>query len=549
MPEAGKDRNDWRLRSAGDRHDKAATSSPPASSASPKPDRLFGRKLRVLLCGAGAPFLIMLDTNIVAVSLPSIARELHGDFADVEWVVSAYILPFAALLMPAGALADRLGRRRMLLLGLSVFTFASLLCGLAPSLSVLNGARAMQAAGAALQLTASLAVMAHGFHGQERVRAYAIWGTVMGLAPSLGPTAGGLVTSYLGWRWAFFINLPIGIGLILLAVTSIDESRDPEASRLDLPGIVLFGAGLFAIVWALIDASSIARESIFTLAKFAIGGLLLAIFVFAERLHPRPMIDLSLFRDPVVIGTAVAMLGYAASAQVMMTILPLYLQDAFGQSPVIAGLAMLPFALPLLIGPGVGGALATRMSSRMILSFGLGLVALGDAGTAAIVMAGLGYWTTAIGLFIIGAGAGLLNSETAKAQIGAIPPSRADMASGIASTTRFVGINLGLAGLGAVLAAVSEARLQRLAAPLVSSPIIDWRELTLRLVAGDGEGALSSLPGDVRTAIEYAVRDSTAAGFGAALAAGAVVAALSGALSWRLIRPAKAPPAKPQTKP
>jgi hypothetical protein len=132
MPKAGKDRNDWRLRSAGNRHDKveAATSLPAASSASRKPGRLFGRKLRVLLCGAGAPFLIMLDTNIVAVSLPSIARELHGDFADVEWVVSAYILPFAALLMPAGALADRLGRRRMLLLGLSVFTFASLLCGL-----------------------------------------------------------------------------------------------------------------------------------------------------------------------------------------------------------------------------------------------------------------------------------------------------------------------------------------------------------------------------------------------------------------------------------
>jgi EmrB/QacA subfamily drug resistance transporter len=549
MPEAGKDQNDCRLRSTGDRYSKAATSLPRASTASAKRDPLFGRKLRVLLCGAGAPFLIMLDTNIVAVSLPSIARELHGDFADVEWVVSAYILPFAALLLPAGALADRLGRRRMLLLGLSVFTFASLLCGLAPSLSVLNAARAMQAVGAALQLTASLAVMAHGFRGRERVRAYAIWGTVMGLAPSLGPTVGGFVTAYLGWRWAFFINLPIGIGLISLAVTSIDESRDPNASRLDLPGIVLFGAGLFAIVWALIDANSVARTSVFALAKFAIGGLLLAIFVFAERLHPRPMIDLSLFRDPVVVGTAVAMLGYAASAQVMMTILPLYLQDAFGQSPLTAGFAILPFALPLLIGPGVGGALATRMSSRMILSFGLGLVALGDAGTAAILMAGLGYWTTAIGLFIIGAGAGLLNSETAKAQISAIPPSRAGMASGIASTTRFVGINLGLAGLGAVLATVFESTLQGLAAPLVSSQVIDWRELTLRLVAGDATGALSSLPVDVHAAIENAVRDSTAAGFGAALAAGAVVAALSGALSWHLMRPETALPAKPQTGP
>ena len=163
---------------------------------------LSGRKLRMLLCCAGAPFLIMLDTNIVAVSLPSIARDLHGDFTDVEWVVSAYILPFAALLMPAGALADRLGRRRMLILGLSIFTAASFLCGVAPNLSVLNGARALQAVGAALQLTASLAAISHGFEPDERARVFAIWGTVMGLAPPLGPIVGGLVTSYLGWRWA-----------------------------------------------------------------------------------------------------------------------------------------------------------------------------------------------------------------------------------------------------------------------------------------------------------------------------------------------------------
>ncbi|SDI22210.1 MULTISPECIES: MFS transporter [Bradyrhizobium] len=515
-----------------------AAGQPQADAMSPSSRARFsGRKLRTLLCCAGAPFLIMLDTNIVAVSLPSIARDLRGGFADVEWVVSAYILPFAALLMPAGALADRLGRRRMLLIGLSIFTFASFLCGAAPNLATLNGARALQAVGAALQLTSSLAVVAHGFEPHERDRVYAIWGTVMGMAPPLGPILGGLVTSYLGWRWAFYINLPLGAGLIVLALTSVAESRDPKASGLDYRGILLFGAGLFGVVWALIDANSIGWESAPTIIRLAAGAVLLVAFVFAERKHPRPMIDLSIFRDPTVTGAAVAMLGYAAAAQVMMTILPLYLQDAFVLSPAITGLAMIPFALPLLIGPSVGGRLATRMSSRAILSFGLGLVALGNAIAAAAVLADL-YWTAAIGMFITGSGAGLLNSETAKAQVSSVPPERAGMASGLASTTRFIGIIAGVAGLGAVLAAVAEASLRRLGAPLVLDQRVDWHDLSLRIVGGDASGALSALSDPIRIALQGTVHASVAAGFGAALSVAAVVAVFASLASWRLIRAA-----------
>jgi EmrB/QacA subfamily drug resistance transporter len=514
---------------AGRRQIAKAMTQPPAG-------RLCGRKLRMLLCCAGAPFLIMLDTNIVAVSLPSIARELHGGFTDVEWVVSAYILPFAALLMPAGALADRLGRRRMLVVGLSIFTFASFLCGASPNLVTLNGARALQAVGAALQLTSSLAVVAQSFEPHERARVYAIWGTVMGMAPPLGPIVGGLVTSYLGWRWAFYINLPLGAGLIALAMTSVAESRDPKASGLDYPGIILFGIGLFSVVWALIDANSIGWESAPTITRLTVGAVLLVAFVCAEGRHPRPMVDLSIFRDPTVVGAAVAMLGYAAAAQVMMTILPLYLQDAFVLSPAAAGLAMMPFALPLLIGPSVGGKLATRMSSRTILSFGLGLVALGNAIAAAAVLADLPYWTAAIGMLITGSGAGLLNSETAKAQVSSVPPERAGMASGLASTTRFIGIIAGVAGLGAVLAAVAEANLRRLGAPLAPDQSIDWHGLSLRIVGGDAHGALSALSDPIRTAIVDSVHASVAAGFGAALSVATLIAVLASLASRQLIR-------------
>jgi len=511
----------------------ADVASPPAAAAG----SIRGRKLVMLLCCSGAPFLIMLDTNIVAVSLPAIARDFQGGFTDVEWVVSAYVLPFTALLMPAGALADRMGRRRMLILGLSIFTIASLLCGGAPNLATLNIARALQAVGAALQLTASLAAVSHAFPPEQKARVFAIWGTVMGMAPPLGPVVGGIITSYLGWRWAFYINLPLGALLIGLAWASVDESRDAHASRLDYPGIVLFGTGLFSVVWALIDGNADGWSSAPTLGKFAVGVALLLAFVYAERFHPRPMIDLTIFRDRIVVGAAIAMLGYAAAAQVMMTFLPLYLQDAFGHSPAQAGLAMIPFALPLLIGPGVGGRLSAQMSSRAILCFGLCLIATGDAIAGIAAFAGLGYWTAAIGMFITGCGAGLLNSETAKAQVGSVPADRAGMASGLASTTRFIGIISGVAGLGAVLSAVAETSVRRLGTPLVPDQSIDWHALSLRVVGGDAPGALSALTETTRKAIAGAIEQSVALGFGASLSVAAFVALGAAWASWRLLAP------------
>ncbi len=513
--------------------------SPDQHGGSPAP--FSGRKLRMLLCCAGAPFLIMLDTNIVAVSLPSIARDLHGEFTDVEWVVSAYILPFAALLLPAGAISDRLGRRRILILGLSIFTFASFLCGVAPNLWILNAARALQAVGAALQLTSALAAVTHGFDSSERARVYAIWGTVMGMAPPLGPVIGGIVTSYLGWRWAFYINLPLGAGLIALAITSVDGSWDPKASRLDFPGIVLFGTGLSCVVWGLIDANSAGWGSPSTLIKFAAGAALLVAFVFAEDVHPRPMIDLKIFRSSTVVGAAIAMLGYAAAAQVMMTLLPLYLQDAYNQSPAAAGIAMIPFALPLLIGPSVGGKLAALISSRAILSLGLGLVAAGNAVVAIAVLRDYGYWIAAIGMFTTGWGAGLLNSETAKAQVTSLPAERAGMASGLASTTRFIGIITGVAVLGALLAAVAENTLRREGTAHALGHNVDWRAMSLRIMGGDANGALSALPQTVREALTDAVHNSVTAGFAAVFASATAIAILSSLLSWRLIQPAGDP--------
>lgn len=498
--------------------------------------RLSRRQLAMLLCCAGAPFMTMLDTNIVAVSLPSIARDLHGEFTDVEWVVGAYLLPFAGLLMPAGALADRLGRRRMLIFGLTIFTIASLLCGFAPNLTVLNVSRAFQAVGGAFQLTASLAVIAHGFDAARRARVYAIWATAMGFAPVMGAILGGLITFHLGWRWGFYINIPIGLALIAAGLVSVQESRDPGAGRLDTTGILLFGAALFIIVWPLIEANRVGWTSSATIVKLLIGLMLLVTFLFVERSHPRPMIDLALFKNPSFVGGTFSMLGYAAAGQLMMTLLPVYLQDAFGHSAAEAGLAMIPFALPLLVGPTIGAKLGVRLSGRAVLTSGLTLLAVGNCALAVMALAESGFWAVAVGMAIVGLATGILNSETVKAQVTAVPPDRAGMASGIASTTRFIGVTFGLAGLGAILTATAESNLRRVGGQVVSIGGVDWHALTLRIVGGDAVGALANLSDSIRVVLEQPVKTSVISGFTAAFTAAALIAVISSILSWWLVR-------------
>src|SRR6201991_4578726 len=207
--------------------------------------RSRSQALLVLICTSVPCFMIQFDANIVSVSLPAIGHSLGASFAGIEWVITAYMLSFASLLMPAGALADRFGRKRLLGTRLMLFTFASLLCGSAWNLPMLIAARALQGAGAAMQLSAALATLSHAFHGEARARAFSFWGSVVGIGMACGPVAGGLITQFFGWEWAFYINLPIGIAMIALIVRIIETSRDPDAVRLDLPGVACFSGALF----------------------------------------------------------------------------------------------------------------------------------------------------------------------------------------------------------------------------------------------------------------------------------------------------------------
>lgn len=497
--------------------------------------RAGSSKFAVLLTTSLVSSLIMLDSNIVAVSLPAIGRSLAASFTGIQWVISAYVLTYAALLLAAGNYADLHGRRRSMLIGLVVFAVASAACAAAPSVRTLNLARALQGVGGAMLLTASLAIISQEFTGHERAGAFAFWGASLGIALALGPIIGGTITRFFGWRWVFVINVPACALLVLATLKVVVESRDPDAQQLDVAGIATFSLGLGSIIWALIQGNDDGWTSSRVLIRIVIGLLLFTIFILVEWRQTRPMVDLHLFRHRTLVGAVLAMAGYGASAQVMIFFLPSFLQNAYGYEPMAAGIAMLPFALPMVLAPRLTSRLASRFSGRTLLTVGLAITALGNLIFWAVADRHLGYGAFVVGMLIAGGGAGLLNGQTVTAIGNAVPPDRAGMGSGIASTTRFIGILVGVAGMGAVLsaavrrafgAAATAAGLNQAAAAAAAK----------RVAAGDLSGLLAGLPPASREALHVAGLASFGEGFAAASLLTALVAAVGCLVTFVLIR-------------
>ena len=504
-------------------------------------DRAARTKRRILVAASLVTSLSMFDSNIVAVSLPSIARTLGASFAAIEWVISAYLLTFAALLLAAGSYADRHGRKRATLIGLVVFAVASGLCGLAQSALMLNLARALQGIGASLLVPAGLAIINHAFAAQERAKAYAFWGACLGLALTSGPIVGGVITDLFGWRWAFLINLPICIALFIAIAAFVEESRDHQAKRLDYAGILTFSAGLFLLIWALIDGNVLGWAAPPIVQRFAGAAVLLVAFVFVELVQKRPMVDFTLFAQPTFLGSVFAMLGYAGGAQVMIFYLPLFLQNAFDLSPAMAGLAMLPFALPMFLTPLLAAGLARRYSGRTLLTVGLMTALTGNLLLWALAHFSVPYPAFLLGMLVAGAAAGLLNSETAKVMQGAVPAQRAGMAGGLVGTTRFGGLLVGVAVFGAVLAHVASRSFiaSGVAAGLDAEKAA---ELSKRVTSGDVKGIIGALPESLRTSIWQIGNAAFADGFAAALLLAAAIAAAMAPLTLLLVRRAETSP-------
>ncbi|NBB11728.1 MFS transporter [Pseudomonas sp. SLFW] len=489
-----------------------------------------------LLTASGVCSLIVLDTNIVAVTLPSIARDLGAGFADIEWVVSAYMLAFAALLLPAGSLADRFGRKKMLLTGLVLFILASVGCGAAPNIVFLDIARAVKGVGAALLLTSALATIGHVFHDEvERAKAWAFWGACMGVAMTAAPTVGGLIAELVGWRWIFYLNLPVGLLLLAMVLRNIGESRNEQSARLDPIGSLFFSASLLSLIWGLIEANRIGWDNPLTFARLTGGALLLGLFVVAERLQRRPMVDLQLFRHPRFIGALLGMFAYAGCAQVMMTLLPFYLQNGLGFSAISSGLGMLPFAITMLLLPRLGPKLARHLSPAAMMALGLTLVSTGNLLCAWATTLG-GYPAFALAMAVTGAGAGLLNGDTQKNIMACVPRERTGMASGMSTTMRFSAIMLAVGVYGALLASHTLKTLN----PSLRNLAPEWLDqseyIASRVVAGDMSAALQAVDTGARAVVQPLAQQAFVTGFGSVLWVAGCIGLVGAVLVGTLMR-------------
>ena len=437
-------------------------------------------------------FMLLLDITIVNVALPSIQHRLKADLTGLQWVVDAYALALAALILTAGALADRFGRRLLFTFGVVVFSSASLLCGLAWNITVLDVARGLQGIGGAALFATALALIGHEYRGPERFGAIAVWGATVGAAVASGPLVGGILTDALGWRWVFFVNVPVGAFALLIARTRMIESRDLGALRTDFAGLVSFTAALFLIVFGLLRGNAEGWGSGLILSTLVAGVVLLAVFVLVEARQERPMLDISLFRRPAFLGVSLATFAIGAGMFALFPYLSIYLQDILGTSPLGAGLRFLPLTAFVFLVPLLTRGIAQRAQPWVLASLGLLLVSI-----ALLLMHGLttgSRWTALLPGFVIGGiGIGLANPTLAAAALRTVDPARSGMASGINNAFRLSGVSIGVAALGAVLEG-------RVSTSLASTAHVHSQGLAAA-VSSAGTRAVSAHPGLIHPAV------------------------------------------------
>jgi EmrB/QacA subfamily drug resistance transporter len=483
-------------------------------------------------------FMLLIDITVVNVALPSIQRSLHSSFSDLQWVINAYALTLAALLLTAGSIADLVGRKLVFVVGLVLFTASSLVCGLASSPLMLNVSRAVQGVGGAIMLATSLALIAQAFRGRDRGTAFAAYGAVIGAAVAVGPLVGGGLTSGLGWRWIFFVNVPIGALGVLLTITRVAESRDPDARGVDWIGLVTFSGSLFLLVYALIQSSAEGWGSTEIVGCLAGSVALLVAFAVAELRQERPMFDLTLLRRPAFAGAS--LVGFALSASIFALFLyqTLYIQNVLGFGPLQAGLRFLPMTVLLFAVSPIAGRLTVLVPIRLILFVGLVLVAV-----SLVLMSGItatSSWTHLLpGFIVAGVGIGCVNPALASTAVAVVPPNRAGMASGINNTFRQVGISTGIAGLGAVFQhEVSTKTLSALArsGDLTAVLHATHGQLQGSFASGATKQLAATLPPALRHVVEHSFVAAFASGLNEILLIGAVVAAVGAIGGLVLVR-------------
>lgn len=495
---------------------------------------LLDKKWWTLLAVCLGTFMLLLDVTIVNVALPDIQSSLGANFSDLQWVVDAYALSLASLLLTSGSLADLFGRRILFSIGLVIFTVGSLLCGLANSPLFLILSRAGQGIGGAVMFATSLALLASAFQGRERGMAFGVWGAITGIAVAIGPVVGGILTTELSWRWIFFVNVPIGAIALVVGLTRVVESRETHARRPDWAGFVIFSVALISLVYALIRAQLDSWGNIGVIICFAIAAVGLVVFLLVEHRGQHPMLDLSLFRVPTFVGASIAAFGLSGSLFALLLYLAIYLQDDLGFSALGTGLRLVVLSGGILATSTIAGRATALIPARWLIAPGLLLVGVG-----LILMGGINGttpWTHLIpGFILAGLGTGLVNPPLASTAIGVVEPHRAGMASGINSTFRQVGIATGIAALGTIFA---EHLASAMRSGLHSLPQLASHsgQLSILVANGDSSSALSTAPAALRNRLAAVIQISFASSLNEILIIGAVIALVSAVLSVFLIR-------------
>ncbi len=499
------------------------------------------RKIIILLAMCFALFMAMLDNTVVNVALPTMAKDLHAGVSGLQWIVDGYVLAFASLLLTGGIIGDRYGRKRMFLLGLSIFTLASLACGLSGSTGQLVSFRALQGIGAALLMPGTLSILTVTFPPSERAKAIGIWSGVSGLALAFGPTAGGYLIEHSGWQSIFFLNVPIGILAFLVAWRVVKESVAEESRHLDLVGLGLGTAGFFSIVYALIEANQRGWGDALIVGMLALGVLFMAAFISWEYVTPRAMMPLQFFKIPAFsAGNSVA---FSISLGMFGTFFfySLYMQLVRGYSALGTGIRILPITGMIFFVAPQAGRFAQKFGSRLPMTFGPLL-----AGTGLVLLSRVGIDTSFPKmipvLMMMGIGMGATMAPMTAAVMNSVGPQRAGLGSAMTNTSREVGGTFGIALLGTLLTVGLRSTLTN---GLASLHLDLGRQAAILGAAAHGTldpKLLQGLSPQTAFAVQHAFALSFMHGFRVALVVAAAFVYLAGIVAWVYI-PSGAPSA------
>jgi EmrB/QacA subfamily drug resistance transporter len=497
------------------------------------------RKWWTLIAVCTATFMLLLDITVVNVALPDIQRSLHASFSDLQWVIDAYSLTLAAFLLTAGVVGDMYGRRGVFAFGLGIFTVSSLVCGLSNSSLMLNLARGAQGVGGAVMFATSLALIASAFQGKERGTAFGVYGAVIGGAVAVGPLIGGAITSGLGWRWIFFVNVPVGIVAVMITLSRVHESKEPNVRHIDWVGLVSFSVALFMLVFALVRGNSLGWGSSSIVGLLAGAAVLLGVFVVAEWRQSDPMLDLTLFRRPAMVGTSIVAFTLSSSIFALFLYITLFVQDGLGYGPFAAGLRFLPITMLSFVVAPVAGKLSVRINARYLLGIGLGFVAVGLL-LMSFVHASSGWTVLLPGFIVTGIGIGTVNPVLASSAISVVPPERSGMASGANNTFRQVGIATGIAALGTVFQSqIQHKTVAALGASATGREVLarGGAQLNGAITGGGVREAVALIPSaPARAALLDAYRIGFASTLDHLMLIGTVVAAIGSISAFALVR-------------